>query len=183
MASKARTTRKGDQQSVGGGAAAAAAGRATTARAGKQPRGGAAAGRGGPADQQVLARVLKEAIKSGKYTIGTKEVISELKSAKMVIAASTHSSDGSEKKSLAQEAKKSNVPLVGIDRSSAQLGRMLGRPFRVSAIAVRVVAESDYRQLVGLGQTVGSTSVGGSATTAPDQATSATASAHQSRSK
>lgn len=100
-------------------------------------------------DQQVLARVLKEAMKTGKYTIGTKEVISELKSAKMVIAASTLSRVDSEEGGLVKEAEKNKVPVVKIDKSSAQLGRMLGRPFRVSAIALRVVAEGDFRQLVG----------------------------------
>jgi ribosomal protein L30E len=100
-------------------------------------------------DQQVLARVLKEAMKSGKYTIGTKEVISDLKSSKMVIAASTISSKDSDEGGLVKEAAKNKVPIVKIDKSSAQLGRMIGRPFRVSAIALRVVAEGDYRQLVG----------------------------------
>lgn len=103
---------------------------------------------GATGDQQVLARVLKEAVKSGKYTIGTKEVISELKSAKMVIAASALSGSDSDS-SLVKEAEKSKVPVVRIDKSSAQLGRMIGRPFRVSAIALRVVAEGDFRQLVG----------------------------------
>jgi large subunit ribosomal protein L30e len=126
-------------------------------RVGAEAKARAAAGAAGAAgvtsstDQQVLARVLKDAMKSGKYTIGTKEVISELKSAKMVIAASTHSSDGSEK-SLAREAEKNNVPIVKIEKSSAELGKMLGRPFRISAVAVRVVAEGDYRQLLGSGQ-------------------------------
>ena len=100
-------------------------------------------------DQQVIARVLKEAIKSGKYTIGTKEVISELKSAKMVVAASTISGGDFEEGGLVMQAEKNKVPIVKIDKSSAQLGRMLGRPFRVSAIALRVVAEGDFRQLVG----------------------------------
>lgn len=100
-------------------------------------------------DQQVLARVLKEAIKSGKYTIGTKEVISELKSAKMVIAATAMSGADEGEGSLVKEAEKSKVPVVRIDKSSAQLGKMIGRPFRVSAIALRVVAEGDFRQLVG----------------------------------
>jgi large subunit ribosomal protein L30e len=100
-------------------------------------------------DQQVLARVLKEALKSGKYTIGTKEVISELKSAKMVVAASTLSAGSKEEGGLISEAAKNKVPIVSIDRSSAQLGRMLGKPYRVSAISLRVVAEGDFRQLVG----------------------------------
>ncbi len=103
----------------------------------------------GSGDQQTLARVLKEAMKSGKYTIGTKEVVSDLKSTKMIIAASTVSSNGPDNGRLVKEAEKSKVPIVRIDKSSAQLGRMIGRPFRVSAIALRVVAEGDYRQLVG----------------------------------
>jgi len=100
-------------------------------------------------DQQVLARVLKEALKSGKYTIGTKEVISELKGSKMVIAASTISSKDSAEGGLVKEAEKNKVPIVKIDKSSSQLGRMLGKPFRVSAISIRVVAEGDFRHLVG----------------------------------
>jgi ribosomal protein L30E len=101
-----------------------------------------------PADQQVLSRVLKEAVKSGKYTIGTKEVLSELKTTKLLVAASTISASDSDG-GLLKEAEKSKVPVVKVDRSSAQLGRMIGRPFRVSAIALRVVAEGDFRQLVG----------------------------------
>ncbi len=100
-------------------------------------------------DQQVLSRVLKEAVKSGKYTIGTKEVISELKSSKMVIAASTISSKNTAEDGLVKQAEKNKVPVVRIGKSSAELGRMIGRPFRVSAIALRVVAEGDFRQLVG----------------------------------
>lgn len=99
-------------------------------------------------EQQVLARVLKEAMKSGKYTIGTKDVISELKSAKLVIAAKSIGDTGGDG-GLTKEAEKSKVPVVHVDRSSAQLGKMIGRPFRVSAIALRVVAEADFRQLIG----------------------------------
>lgn len=102
-----------------------------------------------PTEQQVLARVLKEAIKSGKYTIGTKEAISELKSAKLVIAASIPSVGASSSAALLKEAEKSKVPVLKTDRSSAELGRLMGRPFRVSAIALRVVPESDLRLLVG----------------------------------
>jgi ribosomal protein L30E len=100
-------------------------------------------------DQQVLSRVLKEAMKSGKYTIGTKEVISAMKSSKLVIAASTLQSNTRGDGGLMKEAEKTHIPVVHVDKSSAQLGRMIGRPFRVSAIAIRAVAEGDYRQLVG----------------------------------
>jgi ribosomal protein L30E len=90
-------------------------------------------------------------MKSGKYTIGTKEVISELKTSKMVIAAARtpDSVRDSDENGLVKQAEKNKVPVVRIEKSSAQLGRMIGRPFRVSAIALRVVAEGDFRQLVG----------------------------------
>ncbi len=92
---------------------------------------------------------MKEAVKTGKYTIGTKETTSEMKSAKLVIAAKTISDKEPAKTSLFKEAEKNKVPVVKTDKSSAQLGRMIGRPFRVSFIALRVVPEGDFRQLVG----------------------------------
>ena len=103
---------------------------------------------GATGDQQVLARVLKEAIKSGKYTVGSKEVLSELKTAKMVVAASATRGSAILDGRLVREAEKNKVPVVRIDRSSTQLGKMVGKPFRVSAVALRAVAEGDYRQLV-----------------------------------
>ena len=96
-------------------------------------------------DQQVLGRVLKEAMKGGKYTLGTREVISEVKSSKLVIAASSMS--GAAGGLLKLETEKNKVPLVVLDRNSAQLGRLLGRPYKVSAVALRQISESDLRQL------------------------------------
>jgi large subunit ribosomal protein L30e len=96
-------------------------------------------------DQQVLGRVLKEAIKGGKYTLGTKEVVSEVKSSKVVIAASSISGKSGDKLKL--EAEKNKVPIVILDKNSAQLGKLLGRPYKVSAVALRQITESDLRQL------------------------------------
>jgi large subunit ribosomal protein L30e len=96
-------------------------------------------------DQQLLGRVLKEAMKSGKYTLGTKEAVSEVKSSKLVIAASAL--PGKSGQRLKEEAEKNKVPLLVLDKNSAQLGRLLGRPYKVSAVAIRSVSESDLRQL------------------------------------
>ena len=96
-------------------------------------------------DQQLLGRVLKEAMKSGKYTLGSKEVVSEVKSSKVVIAAS--SLTGKSGEAIKAEAEKNKVPLVFLERNSMQLGRLLGRPYKVSAIAIRSISESDLRQL------------------------------------
>jgi len=96
-------------------------------------------------DQQALGRVIKEAMKGGKYTVGTKEVISELKTAKLVLAADTPANAAGG--ALAGEAAKNKVPMVKIEKSSSQLGRMFGRPYKVSSVGLRVVAESDFRLL------------------------------------
>ena len=96
-------------------------------------------------DQQVLGRVLKEAMKSGKYTLGTKEVMGEVKSSKLVIAASSITPTVGNR--LRLETEKSKVPLLVLDRNSAQLGRLLGRPYKVSAVALRSVSDSDLRAL------------------------------------
>jgi large subunit ribosomal protein L30e len=96
-------------------------------------------------DQQLLGRVLKEAMKSGKYTLGTKEAVSEVKSSKLVIAASAL--PGKSGQRLKEEAEKNKVPLLVLDKNSAQLGSLLGRPYKVSAVAIRSVSESDLRQL------------------------------------
>ena len=95
-------------------------------------------------DQQILGRVLKEAMKAGKYTLGAKEVLSEVKSSKVVIAASTVYGDA--RTQLKLETEKNKVPLIVLDKNSAQLGRMLGRPYKVSAVALRQISESDLRQ-------------------------------------
>jgi large subunit ribosomal protein L30e len=96
-------------------------------------------------DQQLLGRVLKEAMKSGKYTLGLKEVLPEVKSSKLVIAAATLKGDAG--KVLKDEAEKNKVPLLLLDRNSMQLGRLLGRPYKVSAVAIRSISESDLRQI------------------------------------
>ena len=96
-------------------------------------------------DQQVLGRVLKEAMKSGKYTLGMKEVVGEVKSSKLVLAAAYL--PGKVGKQLRLETEKNKVPLVVLGRNSAQLGRLLGRPYKVSAVAIRSISDSDLRQL------------------------------------
>jgi large subunit ribosomal protein L30e len=84
-------------------------------------------------------------MKGGKYTLGTKEVISEVKSSKVVIAAVSIA--GKAGTQLKLETEKNKVPLIVLDKNSAQLGRLIGRPYKVSAIALRQITESDLRQL------------------------------------
>jgi ribosomal protein L30E len=53
-------------------------------------------------NQQLVSSVLKEAMKGGKYVLGTKEVVSSLKSAKAVLVTKSIASKYDER--LTQEA-------------------------------------------------------------------------------
>lgn len=96
-------------------------------------------------DQQLLSKVIKEAMKSGRYSLGTRAVISEMKGSKLVICAKSLPGEIGQK--LRAEAVKNGVNVIDIAKSSSELGRMVGRPFRISAMSLRSVSEQELRQL------------------------------------
>jgi len=97
-------------------------------------------------DTAQLSKVLKDAMKGGKSAVGAKESIAAVKGSKAVLC--TRSIPPALGAKLREEAKKHGVPVVELTQSSAELARMVGRPYRVSAIAVRNVSESDVKQLM-----------------------------------
>ena len=96
-------------------------------------------------DQQVLAKILKEAMKGGRYSLGAGEVIADMKGSKLILL--TESLPVDTRAKLTEEAQKNNVKVVDLEKNSTELGRMIGRPFRVSALALRQVSDSELRQL------------------------------------
>ena len=99
-----------------------------------------------PVDTAHLSKVLKEAMKGGKYTIGAKETIYGMKGAKALLLSKSVPADLSAK--LRAEAAKHDVTIVELPVTSAELARMVGRPYSVSAMALRSVSEADIKQLM-----------------------------------
>ncbi len=97
-------------------------------------------------EQAQLSKILKEAMKGGKYTVGAKEVTAEMKGTKAVIC--TRSIPRSLGEKLREEAKKYDVAVVEVGLSSTELARMIGRPFRVSTLALRSLGDGDLKLLV-----------------------------------
>ncbi len=97
-------------------------------------------------DSAHLSKVLKDAMKGGKSAVGAKESIAAVKGSKAVLC--TRSIPPALGARLREEAKKHGVPVVELSQSSAELARMVGRPYRVSAVAVRNVSEADVKQLL-----------------------------------
>jgi len=96
-------------------------------------------------DSAQLSKVLKEAMKGGKSAVGAKESIAAVKGSKAVLC--TRSIPPALGARLREEAKKQGVPVVELTQSSAELAKMVGRPYKVSAIAVRNVSDSDIKLL------------------------------------
>jgi large subunit ribosomal protein L30e len=96
-------------------------------------------------DNAQLSKVLKDAMKGGKSAVGAKESLAAVKGSKAVLC--TKSLPAALGARLREEAKEQNVPVIELTQSSAELARMVGRPYRVSAMALRNVSDSDVKQL------------------------------------
>ena len=97
-------------------------------------------------DSSQLSKVLKDAMKGGKSAVGAKESIAAVKGSKAVLC--TKSLPPELGARLRDEAKKHEVPVVELTQTSAELARMIGRPYKVSAMALRIVSDSDVKQLM-----------------------------------
>jgi large subunit ribosomal protein L30e len=97
-------------------------------------------------DTALLSKVLKDAMKGGKSAVGAKESIAALKGSKAVLCSKSLPPAIGAK--LREEAKKLGVPVVELPHSSAELARLIGRPYKVSALTLRTVSESDVKQLM-----------------------------------
>ncbi len=97
-------------------------------------------------DNALLSKVLKDAMKGGKSSLGAKETIATMKGTKAVLC--TRSVPEALGAKLRAEAKKHGVPVVELPHSSAELARLVGRPYNVSAMGLRSVSEPDINQLM-----------------------------------
>ena len=97
-------------------------------------------------DKAQLSKVLKDAMKGGKSAFGAKESIAAVKGSKAVLCTKSIPSGLGTK--LREEAKKHSVPIIELTETSAELARMVGRPYKVSAMALRNISDSDIKQLI-----------------------------------
>ena len=96
-------------------------------------------------DSAQLSKVLKDAMKGGKSAVGAKESMAAVKGSKAFLC--TRSIPAKLGARLREEAKKHGVPVIELTQTSAELARMIGKPYRVSAVAVRNVSDSDIKML------------------------------------
>ncbi|MDA4124578.1 MAG: ribosomal L7Ae/L30e/S12e/Gadd45 family protein [Thaumarchaeota archaeon] len=97
-------------------------------------------------DNALLSKVLKDAMKGGKSALGAKATLASIKGTKAVLC--TRSVPAALGERLRAEAKAQGVPVVELPISSADLARLVGRPYNVSAMGLRSVSEADINHLI-----------------------------------
>jgi len=90
---------------------------------------------------KALEKVIKDAVAADKYKSGVKEVLQSVKDAKLIII--SDSIDSTEKTKLELEAKTANIAVYNYAGTSMQLGKLCNKPFRITAIALKIGTTSD----------------------------------------
>ena len=97
-------------------------------------------------DNALLSKVLKEAMKGGKSAVGVKECVAGMKGSKAVLCARSIPPVLAAR--LRQEADKHGVPVLELSQTSSELATLVGKPYRVSAVAVKGIGDADIKQLL-----------------------------------
>ncbi len=100
---------------------------------------------------KILAKIIRSAVEKKAYKLGSKEVLKNISNAKLIICSSSLSNDVLEKITKVSKGKGDNngdILVYRIDKNSVELGRLIGKPFRVSIISIEDVDKEDIDTLV-----------------------------------
>ena len=93
-----------------------------------------------------LEKALTDAIKARKRILGTKQIMSTIKDSKLVVI--SKSVPALSAKKIEESAQENNVPLVHFNDTSIILGKLCGLPFRVSAISLSTVSNTNVQAIL-----------------------------------
>ncbi|MEM2922891.1 MAG: ribosomal L7Ae/L30e/S12e/Gadd45 family protein [Candidatus Nitrosocaldus sp.] len=95
---------------------------------------------------KLIARIVRNAMASNSCRIGSREVLKGISNAKLIICSSSVSKDVVDR--LRSDGNNSSAYIYHIDKNSMELGRLCGKPFRVSIISVEDVSKEDLDALI-----------------------------------
>ncbi|MGQ9781033.1 MAG: ribosomal L7Ae/L30e/S12e/Gadd45 family protein [Nitrososphaeria archaeon] len=97
-------------------------------------------------EKKVLEAYLAKVSRKGKVIYGTREVVEELKGSKAVIV--SKSVDQKVYQKLKRDCKKHSIPLIEYDGNSIELGRAVGRNFRISAFSIKSTGGYELKEVL-----------------------------------
>jgi len=95
---------------------------------------------------KLLEKVIKDAMEDNKYSFGAKEVIGSLKNSKLIILSESVPQNILQK--ILETAKNSKVSTLNFKGSSVALGRLCGTQFRISAISLKNLSETNLKSIL-----------------------------------
>lgn len=93
-----------------------------------------------------LEKIIKEAKSSKKYKEGSKEVKSSVKGSKLIIVST--SLRNTDKQFIEKHCNELKVPIYYYSDNSLKLGRLFNRPYRISTVALKSIADEDVKALL-----------------------------------
>jgi large subunit ribosomal protein L30e len=93
-----------------------------------------------------LEKIIKEALSANKCKIGTRDVLKSLKGSKLIIL--SRSVPSTIKSKIVIDASAASIPYIIYDGSSLSLGRLCNKPFRVSAISLKIGDVNDIQSIL-----------------------------------
>ena len=95
---------------------------------------------------KALEKLIKEAVASGKYKKGVKEVMRSAKGSKLILVSDSVSDR--DRSGIEDQAKAIGIPLLKFNGTSVMLGRACNRPHRISVLSIRTGSEEEIRNIV-----------------------------------
>lgn len=95
-----------------------------------------------------LDKIIKSAIKSGKIFFGSKQTINAAETGKAVALIYALNCPEKIKEELKYFSNLSKIPLYTYNGSASDLGLACGKPFLISAIAVRSLSEPELLRMI-----------------------------------
>ena len=95
---------------------------------------------------KLLEKVIKEAMDDNKCFLGAKEVVTSMKTSKLVILSDSVPKNILQK--IHETAKSSKVPTIHFQGSSIGLGRLCGTQFRISALSLTTLSDTNLKSIL-----------------------------------
>ncbi|MEX0657137.1 MAG: ribosomal L7Ae/L30e/S12e/Gadd45 family protein [Nitrosopumilaceae archaeon] len=95
---------------------------------------------------KLLEKTLKDAIKEKKRILGSKQILAAMQNSKLIVLSQSISQNMEEK--IQESAKKEKIPTLNFEGSSVALGRLCGLQFRVSAISLTSLSDTNIKSLL-----------------------------------
>ena len=95
---------------------------------------------------KLLEKIIKDAMEGDKCALGAKEVVTFIKNSKLVILSDSVPKNKLQK--IHETAKNSKISILNFKGSSVALGRLCGTQFRISAISLKNLSETNLKSIL-----------------------------------